>query len=124
MPKPSYVKFDVPKELSDAAYEALQMAKTTGNVRKGTNETTKAVEKGSVKLVLIAEDVEPPEIVVHLPLLCDERNIPYIFVPSKSKLGSAAGINVSAASCCIVDAGDAESLVNEIVAKLGSIRKK
>lgn len=124
MPKSVYVKFEVPKELSDAAYEALQIAKNTGNVRKGTNETTKAIEKGSAKLVFIAEDVEPPEIVVHLPILCDERNIAYIFVPNKAKLGVAAGINVNAAACCIVNPGEAESLVNEIVTKISDIRKK
>ncbi|MEM0216600.1 MAG: 50S ribosomal protein L7Ae, partial [Candidatus Bathyarchaeia archaeon] len=92
MPKPFYVKFEVPKEVADAAYEALQIAAKTGSVKKGTNETTKAVERGLAKLVVIAEDVDPPEIVAHLPLLCEEKKIPYVFVPSKEKIGSAVGI--------------------------------
>ncbi|UCC28586.1 MAG: ribosomal L7Ae/L30e/S12e/Gadd45 family protein, partial [Candidatus Bathyarchaeota archaeon] len=50
MSKPFYAKFSVPKEVADAAYEALQIATRTGSVRKGTNETTKAVERARAKL--------------------------------------------------------------------------
>lgn len=123
MSKPFYVKFDVPKEVADAAYEALQTAARSGKVRKGTNETTKAVERGLAKLVIIATDVEPPEVVAHLPLLCDERKIPYVFVPSKEKIGSATGIDVPAAAACITEEGDASGLVKEIVKRIGSIKR-
>ena len=124
MSKPFYVKIDVPKEVADAAYEALQIATQTGQVRKGTNETTKAVERGKAKLVVIAEDVDPPEVVAHLPLLCEERKTPYVFVPSKEKLGSSAGIGVPAASACIVEAGDALGLVKEISSRLENLMRR
>jgi large subunit ribosomal protein L7Ae len=123
MSKPFYVKIEVPKEVADAAYEALQIAAKTGTVRKGTNETTKAVERGQAKLVVIAEDVDPPEIVAHLPLLCEERKIPYVYVPSKEKLGNAVGIDVSAASACVISEGDALGLVKEIIKRIEQIRK-
>jgi len=123
MSKPFYVKIKVPKELSDVAYETLQVARDSGKIRKGTNETTKAVERGIAKLVYIAEDVEPPEVVAHLPLLCDERKIPYIFVPSKTQLGTSSGLNVGAASVCIVEPGDAVELMKEIVAKIDGLKK-
>ena len=83
MSKPYYVKFETPQDLVGAVYEAIRLAKQSGKVRKGTNETTKAIERGTSRLVVIAEDVEPPEVVAHLPILCDERNAAYIFVPSK-----------------------------------------
>lgn len=124
MSRPFYVKFDVPKEVADAAYEALQIATQTGHVRKGTNETTKAVERGRAKLVVIAEDVEPPEVVAHLPLLCDERKIPYVFVPNKGNLGSSVGIDVPAASACITEAGDASSLIKEISGRVEEFKKE
>jgi len=123
MSKPFYVKFEVPKEVADAAYEALQIAAKTGTVKKGTNETTKAVERGLAKLVVIAEDVDPPEVVAHLPLLCEERKISYVYVPSKAKLGEAVGIEVSAASACIINEGEAGSLVKEITKRVEQIRK-
>ncbi len=123
MSKPFYVKFEVPKEVADAAYEALQIAAKTGTVRKGTNETTKAVERAQAKLVVIAEDVDPPEVVAHLPLLCEERKIPYIFVPSKEKIGSAVGIEVPASSACIVNEGEAVGLVKEIIKRIEQLKK-
>ena len=122
MSRPFYVKFEVPKEVADAAYEALQIAAKTGMVRKGTNETTKAIERAQAKLVVIAEDVDPPEVVAHLPLLCEERKIPYVFVPSKEKIGDVIGIDVSAASACIVKEGQAAGLVKEIIGRVEQSR--
>lgn len=123
MSKPFYVKFEVPKELAETAYEALRIARETGKIKRGTNETTKSVERGQAKLVLIAEDVDPPEVVAHLPLLCDERKVPYIYVPSKDRLGEAAGIEVRAASATIIDPGEAKEMVEELIRKIENLRK-
>lgn len=123
MSKPFYVKAETPKELQDAAYEALQIAARTGKVKRGTNETTKAIERAQAKLVIIAENVEPPEVVAHLPILCEERKIPYVFVPEKEKIGSALGIDVPAASASITESGDAAGLIKEIVTRLEGAKK-
>ncbi len=123
MSKPFYVKFDVPKELADVAYEALQIARDSGEIRRGTNETTKAIERGVAKLVYVAEDVEPPEVVAHLPMLCEERKTHYIFVPSKARLGASAGLDVSSAAISIVEAGEAVDLVKEITTRIDQLLK-
>jgi len=123
MSKPFYVKTETPKEIQDAAYEALQIASQTGKVRRGTNETTKAIEKAQAKLVIIAENVEPPEVVAHLPIICEERKIPYVFVPDKAKIGTAIGIDVPAASACITESGDATGLIKEITTRLEGTKK-
>jgi large subunit ribosomal protein L7Ae len=123
MSKQFYVKVKVPKELSDVAYEALQVARDSGKIRRGTNEATKAIERGVAKLVYIAEDVEPPEVVAHLPILCEERKIPYIFVPSKTQLGTSSGLNVGSAAVIILETGDAAELIKDIVAKLDTLKK-
>jgi large subunit ribosomal protein L7Ae len=123
MSKPFYVKAETPKELQDAAYEALQIASQSGKVRRGTNETTKAIERAVAKLVIIAENVEPPEVVAHLPILCEERKIPYVFVSDKGKIGSAIGIDVPAAAACIIEAGDAAGLLKEITTRLEAVKK-
>ncbi len=124
MSKPFYAKIEVPNEVADAAYEALQIANRSGSVRIGTNETTKAVERGQAKLVVIAEDVDPPEVVAHLPLLCEERKITYVFVPSKEKLGVSAGIDVSSAAAAISNVGEAVSLVKEISKRIEELKQK
>jgi large subunit ribosomal protein L7Ae len=122
MSKPYYVKMEVSKDLVNAVYEAVRVAKQSGKVRKGTNETTKAIERGISKLVVIAEDVEPPEVVAHLPILCEERNAPFIFVPSKQQLGMSLGIDVGSAAATIIDAGEAQHIVEQVVTSISGLK--
>ncbi len=123
MAKAMYVKFDTPKEIADKAYEALEIARDTGKIGKGTNEVTKMIERGNAILVLIAEDIDPPEIAAHLPVLSEEKEIPYVYLPTKDELGEAAGLNVGTASACIIDAGEAEDLINDVVEKVEELKK-
>ena len=120
--KPYYVKMEVSKDLVNAVYEAVRVAKQSGKVRKGTNETTKAIERGISKLVVIAEDVEPPEVVAHLPILCEERNAPFIFVPSKLQLGMSLGIDVGSAAATIIDAGEGQHIVEQVVTSIAGLK--
>jgi len=105
---------EVNKELQEKAYEAVEIAKRTGKLKKGVNEVTKIVERGQGKLVLIAKDVNPPEIIMHLPVLCEEKEIPYVYVSSREELGNIVGLNVSTASVVIVNEGDASNIIKEI----------
>ncbi len=123
-PRPVHVRFQVPDDLAERVYEAISIARKTGKIKKGVNETTKAVERGLAKLVVIAVDVDPPELVMSLPYLCDERKIPYVYVPSKKRLGEAAGIEVAASSAAIIEPGDAEPLVREIIERVKELRAK
>jgi len=120
--KAYYVKFQVPADLVSPIYEAVRVAHQSGKVKKGTNEVTKAIERGISKLVIIAEDVEPPEVVAHLPILCEEHGIPYGFVPSRQELGKSLGIDVTSAAAAILDSGDAQHIVDQIVASLSQIK--
>jgi len=120
----AYVKFEVPKEIVDRTIQALEVAKNTGKIRKGTNEVTKTIERGKAKLVVIAGDVEPPEIVMHLPIICNEKKVAYTYIPSKRELGRAVGIDVGTASVAIVDPGEAKGTVDEIIKKLENVQKK
>jgi len=58
-----------------------------------------------------------------MPLLCDERKAPYVFVPEKQRIGQAVGLGVGSAAAAIEEAGEAEELVAEIVSKLKEIVK-
>ena len=113
-----YVKFDTPEELAKQAEEALETAQSTGKVA-----ITKFIERGDAALVVIAEDVDPAEIVAHIPVLADEKEIPYVYLPTKEQVGIAAGLTVGTASACIVDAGDAEAAVAEIVEKVAELKE-
>jgi len=108
----------VPKDVSDKILQLIEMARNSGKLRKGSNETTKAIERGMAQLVVIADDVEPKEIVMHIPALCQEKNIPYAVVPSKLELGRAAGIEVGTSAIGVVDAGEGKELLKEVLKRV------
>lgn len=124
MKMPAFAKFKIPKEFSDKIYEAIEVAKSSGKVRIGVNETTKCIERGIAKLVVVAEDVTPEEILMHLPVLCKEKKVPFTYVPSKLELGKVSGIEVSTSSIAIEEAGDAKKLIDEISRKMESFSKE
>ena len=109
---------EVPKEILEKAYEAVEIAKKTGKIKKGANEVTKLVERGQAKLVLVAGDVNPPEVIMHFAPLCKELKVPMVLVPSKEELGAVAGLNVSTAAVAIVKEGDAKDLIKQLSEKL------
>ncbi len=107
----------VEKELVEKALEAIEIAKATGKIKKGTNEVTKALEKGQAKLVVIAKDVNPPEIIMHIPVLAEEKGVPCIEVATKEELGAAAGVSIPTSSVAIINEGDAKNLIKEFKVK-------
>ena len=122
MPKPSFIDWEATEELQKKALEALEIAKDTGRIKKGINEATKSIERGNAQLVLVAEDVEPAEIIMYLPGLCDDKKAPYIFVPNKKDLGNAVGIERPTAAVAIIVEGKAKDIVADIVEKIGALR--
>ncbi|MBU4501325.1 MAG: 50S ribosomal protein L7Ae [Nanoarchaeota archaeon] len=109
---------EVSKEIQDKALEVLEIAKNTGKIKKGVNETTKAIEKGAAKLVLVAKDVNPAEITMHLSPLCKEKNILLVEIASKEELGTAAGLAVSTVAAAVVDEGEGKKILKDIASKL------
>jgi large subunit ribosomal protein L7Ae len=105
---------EVSKEVLDKAYEAIEIAKKTGKLKKGANEATKSVERGVAKIVFVAKDTNPKEIIMHLPMLCKEKEIPLIPVPTKEELGAAAGLSVPTTCIAIIKEGDAKDLIKEL----------
>ena len=109
----------VSKEIAERTLEAIEAARSTGKIRKGANEVTKALEKGQAKLVEIAKDVTPPEIVMHLPVLAAEKGIACIEVPSKEELGAAAGLPVGTATVAIVVEGESKNIIKDVMKAIG-----
>jgi large subunit ribosomal protein L7Ae len=119
-----YVKFQTPKEVQDLAYDLVEKARDTGKISKGANEVTKQVERGQAKLVIMAEDISPEEILAHMPILCEEKNIPYAYVPSKDELGTSAGLHVSTAAIAILNPGKDKNGLEVLVKKTAELKGK
>ncbi len=111
-------KIEIPKELADQILKLVEDARSGGKIRKGTNEATKSVERAEAKFVVIAADVNPPEIIQHIPMLCEEKKIPCAFVPAKADLGAAAGLPVGTSAIAIVSAGEGAKRMSQIVEQI------
>ena len=102
----------IQKEIFNAITKASQMKK----IKKGANESTKTLNRGISDLIVIAADVKPLEIVLHLPLLCEDKNVPYVFVESQKLLGRACGVSrpVIAASILSSTSDELKNTVNKL----------
>ncbi len=90
------------EQLSVTILDLIQQAANYKQVKRGANEVTKALNRGQSAFVILAADAEPIEILMHLPLLCEDKNVPYCFVRSKTALGRACGISRVVISCTVV----------------------
>ena len=112
---------ELPQDLNEKLFEVLEVAKGTGKIRRGTNEVTKSLERGEAKLVVVAADCQPPEVIMHLPLLAKEKNVPVVKVKSKEELGVATGITIPTASAALVEAGDAKAAFADLIKKINEL---
>ena len=95
------------KKLAKKALKTIKKAAKAKMIRRGVKEVVKAIKKGEKGLVIIAGDISPIDVISHLPVLCEECDVPYIFVPSKVDLG-AAGQTKRPTSCTLVCTGGAD----------------
>jgi len=77
------------KKLAKKCLKLVKKAATIKSVRRGVKEVVKAVRKGEKGVMFIAANITPIDVVSHLPVLCEEQKIPYVYVPSKEELGVA-----------------------------------
>jgi len=120
----TYVKFETPQAVAEKALEAIEIARTSGKIRIGVNEVTKAIERSKAKLVVMAEDVDPQELMIHLPILCNEKKIPYVYAKTKDDLGKSAGLKVNTTSIAIVDEGKAKKNVDDVQKEVEKLNKE
>ncbi|KAI0723975.1 NHP2/L7aE family protein [Cerioporus squamosus] len=78
--------------LNNKILDLVERAQQYKQLKKGANEATKTLNRGIAELIILTADTEPLEILLHLPLLCEEKNVKYIFVASKAALGRACGV--------------------------------
>ncbi|WRT68681.1 ribonucleoprotein-associated protein [Kwoniella shivajii] len=109
-------------QLTNQILDLIQQAQHYKQLKKGANEATKTLNRGICEFIVMTADVEPIEIVLHLPLLCEDKNVPYVFLPSKTALGRACGVSrpVIAAS---VTTNEARELNAQIIAVKNEIEK-
>ena len=98
-----HVKYETPEDLENAIFDLVKECKNA--VCRGSNEVTKAAERGGAKLIIMAEDVNPPELLAHIPMICEEKQIPFGYVRHQEYLGKESGLpeGVKTASIALLE---------------------
>lgn len=71
------------KKQTKRAYKVVKKATKVKGIKRGVKEVVKSIRKGEKGLCLIAGDISPVDVISHIPVLCEENDIPYLFTPSK-----------------------------------------
>ncbi|KOC58830.1 NHP2-like protein 1, partial [Habropoda laboriosa] len=94
--------------LSTKVLNLVHQAVSYNQVRKGVNEATKTLNRGLSEFIVLAEDARPLEVLLHLPLLCEHKNVPYIFIKSRKALGRACGVTRPIVACAVTFKQDSQ----------------
>ena len=78
-------------KLCKKLYKVIRKASKSHHLKRGVREVAKAIRKGEKGMVLLAGDINPIDVITHLPVFCEENNVPYVYVPEKSVLGMSSG---------------------------------
>eukprot|EP00690_Seculamonas_sp_ecuadoriensis_P001616 EC815076.1.p1 GENE.EC815076.1~~EC815076.1.p1 ORF type:complete len:128 (+),score=56.83 EC815076.1:39-422(+) len=111
-----------PPKLTTQILELVQQCNNYRQIKKGANEATKTLNRGIAEVIVLAADTEPLEILLHLPLLCEDKNVPYVFVPHKAALGRACGVSRPVIAASII-ANQASQLNSQIYSLRDEIEK-
>jgi len=116
-----FIKFSVPEDLRVSQDETIKKVSKAGKIKIGINEVTKAIERGNAKFVIIAEDVTPAEIVMHIPIIAKEKKIPFSYSKTKEDLGKSVGISAKASCIAVLDAGSLQKELTTLIDKIEDI---
>ncbi|XP_012260255.1 H/ACA ribonucleoprotein complex subunit 2-like protein [Athalia rosae] len=103
------------KKLTKKIYKLIKKAaKHKTYLRNGLNDVQKHIRKGETGLVVFAGDVTPIEIMCHLPAVCEDKDIPYCYTPSRQDIGVAMGVKRGSLMVLIKEHPEYKDLYDEI----------
>jgi len=111
------------KKLSKKLYKCVKKASKVKNIRRGVKEVQKFINKGEKGIVVLAGDTLPIDVYCHLPVMCEDRNLPYAYIPSKVDLGSSAGSKRPTCVILIKPHEDYQEAYDECVEEVSSLPK-
>lgn len=110
------------RKLSKKIFKLISHAAKEKAIRRGIKEVVLGMRKGETGIVVLAGDVFPIEVIAHVPLLCEEANIPYCYVGKKTELG-ASGLTKRPTSVVMISEKKAEgSLKEELLAMRAEVQ--
>uniref|UniRef100_A0A0D6QXJ0 H/ACA ribonucleoprotein complex subunit 2 n=1 Tax=Araucaria cunninghamii TaxID=56994 RepID=A0A0D6QXJ0_ARACU len=88
------------KKLCKKTLKLVRRASEVKCLKRGVKEVVKSIRRGKKGLCVIAGNISPIDVITHVPILCEESDIPYIYVPSKEDLAGAGA--TKRPTCCVL----------------------
>jgi large subunit ribosomal protein L7Ae len=117
----THVKVELTDELRKHTVEIIEKS-AKGKIKAGLNEVTKAIERGTAKMVVLAEDISPAELAMHIPLLCEEKGVVCSYIEDKKTLGEKAGLRMHTSAIAIIES-PVENDIKDLGAKITELKK-
>ena len=124
----AHIAFETPKDIQEQVYELVKAIGKDGRgkIKKGANEVTKAAERGIASMIVMAENVNPGELLAHVPMICKEKGIPFIYVEDQGYLADSAGMTAGTrtAAVAVLDVDkEAQDIFNEVKGNYETLAK-
>lgn len=110
------------KKLTKKLLRLNKKAAKEKGLRRGVKEVIKAIKKKEAGLCIIAGDISPIDVITHVPVLCEEAGINYVFVPSKEDLGASCGCK-RPTSCVLVTLKSGSALEEKLTALVKQVKE-
>jgi large subunit ribosomal protein L7Ae len=117
-----FVKYEMSDALYDSVKVIVEKASKSGKIKVGVNEVTKILERGKAKFVVMAEDVSPEELLLHIPSLSESKKVPFTYVKAKKELGEFAGLKVGTSCLVLLDEGQAKKEIEALVKQIKELK--
>ncbi|KAJ2785153.1 snoRNA-binding protein [Coemansia interrupta] len=88
------------KKLTKKALKTVKKAAKHRHIKRGVKEVVKSLRKGEKGLVILAGNISPVDVLSHIPVLCEDNQVPYVFVDSREELGGACA--TKRPTCCLM----------------------
>ncbi|CAL1279575.1 unnamed protein product [Larinioides sclopetarius] len=110
------------KKLAKRIYKLIKKASEyKGYLRHGLKDVQACIRKGETGLVVFAGDVTPIEVMCHMPGVCEDKGIDYIYTPSREDLGLAMGVKRSCLMIMVKEHPDYKDMFDDCRKKIKSI---
>ena len=101
------------KKLSKRLMKVIKKAQKVKRLRRGVKEVVKALRKNQKGIVVLAGDVSPIDVISHIPVFCEDKHVPYCYVPSRRELGTAGGTKRPTSVILVESGKDYEDLYKQ-----------
>ncbi|XP_042206444.1 H/ACA ribonucleoprotein complex subunit 2-like protein [Homarus americanus] len=92
-------------------------------LRNGLKDVQTRIRKGETGIVIFAGDVSPIEVMCHLPAVCEEKQLPYIYTPSRQDLGAAMGVKRGSLTVLIRENDKYQDLYDKVKEDINKVPK-